>query len=74
MADVLAACALALAVAGIVVMLALARPRRCSSCGVRAVSAEEYELSSAPRVIAVTDRCPRCGDVVARHTVGAYAD
>ena len=74
MADVVAASALVLAVAGIVIMLALARPPRCPACGVPAVSAEEYELSSAPRVIAVTDRCPRCGEVVARHTVGAYVD
>ena len=74
MADVIAASALVLAVAGILVMLALARPLRCTACGVTAVSAEEYEVSSAPRVVAVTDRCPRCGEVVARRTVGAYAD
>ena len=73
-ADLLAACALVLAVTGIVIMLALAQPRRCQVCGVRAVSAEEYEVSSTPRVLAVTDRCPRCGEVVARRTVGAYAD
>jgi endogenous inhibitor of DNA gyrase (YacG/DUF329 family) len=74
MADAIAAGALILAIAGIVIMFALARPPRCPTCGVAAVSAEEYELSSAPRVVAVTERCPRCGDVVARRTVGAYAD
>jgi len=42
--DLLAACALVLAVTGIVIMLALARPPRCQVCGVRAVSAEEYEV------------------------------
>jgi endogenous inhibitor of DNA gyrase (YacG/DUF329 family) len=72
--DVVAAVALVLAVAGILIMLALARPPRCPDCGVPAVSAEEYELSSAPRVVAVTDRCPHCGEVVARRTVGTYAD
>ena len=74
MADAIAGGALILAVAGIVVLLALARPARCPDCGVRAVSAEEYELSSAPRVVAIVERCPRCGEIVARRTIGACFD
>ena len=66
--------ALLLSVAGIVLMLVLARPPRCPACGLTAVSAEEYELSSTPRIVAITDRCPRCGDVVARRTIGAFVD
>src|SRR5262245_17428216 len=74
MADAIAGAALVLAVLGVLLLFALARPSRCPSCGVRAVAAEEYELSSTPRVVAITDRCPRCGGVVARRTVGAYGD
>ena len=74
MADMVAAAALVLAVIGIIVLLASARPPRCRSCGVAAVAAEEYELSSAPRVVAITDRCPRCGEVLARRTIGACGD
>jgi hypothetical protein len=74
MADAIAGAALVLAVAGIVVLLALARPARCPARGVRAVSAEEYELSSAPRVVAIAERCPRCGGLVARRTLGACFD
>jgi hypothetical protein len=74
MADIVAAVGLVLAVFGIIALLASARPRRCRTCGVAAVAVEEYELSSAPRVTAITDRCPRCGEVVARRTIGARAD
>jgi endogenous inhibitor of DNA gyrase (YacG/DUF329 family) len=73
-ADAIAGGALVLAVLGVVLLFTLARPSRCPTCGVRAVAAEEYELSSAPRVVAITDRCPRCGGVVARRTIGAYGD
>ncbi len=74
MADVIAGGALVLAVVGVVILLALARPARCRDCGVRAVAAEEYELSSTPRVVAFVERCPRCGELVARRTVGACLD
>lgn len=74
MIDVIAASALVLAFGGVVALLALARPARCPSCGDRAVSAEECELASVPPVVTYVERCPRCGDVVARRTVGACPD
>ena len=74
MIDAIAGSAFALAVAGMVTLLALARPARCPSCGDLAVSAEERELASLPPVVTYVERCPRCWDVVARRTVGACPD
>jgi DNA-directed RNA polymerase subunit RPC12/RpoP len=57
---------------GVILMLVIlaTRPPRCRECGVRATDVEEYELSAAPRVLAVAYRCPRCGGLVARRPVG----
>ena len=74
MIDAIAGSAFALSVAGMVTLLALARPARCPSCGDLAVSAEERTLANVPPVVAYVERCPRCWGVVARRTVGAGLD
>jgi hypothetical protein len=43
------------------VMPATTRPPRCRDCGILASDVEEYELSASPGMLAVADRCPRCG-------------
>jgi hypothetical protein len=74
MADAIAGGALVLSVSGMLALLALARSARCPSCGDRAVGAEEFELATVPPVVAYLERCPRCWNVVARRTVGAFPD
>ena len=62
------------ATAAVLALVVLAtRPPHCRDCRVTAIDVEEYELSEAPRVIAVAFRCPRCGALVARRPVGPEA-
>ena len=69
--ELLWAVGLPLAVAGILVLVALTtRPPRCRARGVPAVAVDEYELSAAPQVTAVTFRCPRCGELALRRAIG----
>ena len=60
-----------LAVLAVPILVVLGtRPPRCRVCGVPASDVEEYEVSPAPRVLAVAYRCPRCGELVARRPLG----
>jgi hypothetical protein len=71
MMDVVWVSGLLLAVGAILGLMVLAtRPPQCRDCGVPATDVEEYELSAAPRVLAVAYRCPCCGGLVARRPVG----
>jgi len=65
--------ALGLLVAGgllLGIVMLVTRPPRCRACGVSATHVEEYEVSEHPRVLAVSYRCPRCGELVVRRPVG----
>ena len=64
------AVAMVLLLLGLGILLALGKPPRCPSCGRRATVTEEYEVSAHPRLLAVAFRCPACGDLLARRTVG----